>query len=115
MTGQSNNYLSEGFDFTTLNSKLNQEEFMVLMPNHAVIEPVSRTYFYWQDLHSFGVTAEYPATLTALLKNHGCSVCSVWGNNFKCSKAVLEPGDAVGGTQTVTNQFRYINLTWFWG
>ena len=36
-----------------------------------------------------GVTAEYPATLTALLKNHGYSVHSVWGNNLKCSEGCL--------------------------
>ena len=45
------------------------------------------------------VTSEYPATLTALLKNHGYLVRSVWGNNLKCSKAVLGAGYAVHGTQ----------------
>ena len=50
-----------------------------------------------------GVTAEYPATLTPLLKNRGYSVCSVWGNNLKCSKAVLGAGYALRGTQGKIN------------
>ena len=52
-----------------------------------------------ESQHCAGVTAEYPATLTALLRNHGYSVRSVWGNNLKCSKAVLGAGYAVRGTR----------------
>ena len=51
----------------------------------------------WNKNILIGVTAEYPATLTALLKNRGYSVRSVWGNNLKCSKAVLGAGYAVRG------------------
>ena len=41
--------------------------------------------------------------VTALLKNHGYSVRSVWGNNLKCSKAVLGAGYAVRGTRWKIN------------
>ena len=46
-----------------------------------------------------GVTVEYPATLTALLKNCGYSVRSVGGNHWKCSKAVLAASYVIRGTQ----------------
>ena len=63
--------------------------------NSGAVEKVFRLCFIARE----GVSAEYPATLTALLKNHGYSVRSVWGNNLKCSKAVLGAGYAVHGTR----------------